>query len=145
MPNRASAIPTEDSTRYFHTASSDRRSCRWYTSGASASVVVSIPTQTSARWWLIATSVAAARNARRQLTKTRPPRGVSVRRNPTAYTATTRNSTLTSVSTTSPSGSTASQPPSAGAAGRTQKVADHGDVYQRGRDQPAAAEAAGDR
>ena len=52
VPSSASAMPTEESTRYFQTASSERRSCRWNTSGASARVVASMPTQTSARWWL---------------------------------------------------------------------------------------------
>ena len=84
VPSSASAMPTDDSMRYFHTASSERRSCRWKISGATARVVPSSPIHNRAKWWLTATSDAAARKASRQLTNARPPRGLSWRRYPTA-------------------------------------------------------------
>jgi hypothetical protein len=55
----------------------DRRSWRWKMSGATASVVASMPTQSRARCWLSATIVAAPRNASKPVTKTRPPRALS--------------------------------------------------------------------
>ena len=73
------AIATDEITRYFHTASSDRRSLRWKMSGATERVVDSIPTQSSPTWCETATRVAEARNASRQETNARPPRGSSRR------------------------------------------------------------------
>ncbi len=80
IPSNANAIPTDEITKYFHTASSERRSCRWKMSGATARVVASSPTQSSPIWWLRTTSDAADRKASRQLTNRRPPRGFSTRR-----------------------------------------------------------------
>src|SRR5690349_7040706 len=82
-------------------------------SGAIARVVDSMPTQSNARCWLTHTSDVAARKPARQPANHRPPRGLSWRRNPTAYATTAANRTLTSVSTMRPSESTASHPFSA--------------------------------
>ena len=66
VPNSARPMPTEQISRYFHIASSER-SERWkQISGALTSVVASTATQSSPKLREVMTSVMVARNASMQ-------------------------------------------------------------------------------